>query len=158
MVTPCCAIQTWGHRHIITARRHHHRGSCCCFSLCHWCNWKNTVQSVTAENTQYNPSNSDCHWCRWKYMVWFIKQPLVHLKIYSTMRQTATVTSTAEKNTGQSVKQPLSLLQLKIHSTIRHTVTVTGTAENTLDNLSDSDHHWCSWKYIHLYCSEKKFS
>jgi len=46
------------------------------------------------------------------------------------MRQTATVTSTAEKNTGQSVKQPLSLLQLKIHCTICQTVTITDAAEN----------------------------
>ena len=95
IVTPRCAIQTWGHRHIITVRRHHHRGSCCCFSLCHWCNWKYRVQSVTAENTQYNPSQ---------------------LKIHSTIHHSwkYTIQSITAENTQYK------LPQLKIHSTIHH--------------------------------------
>ena len=154
IVTPRCAIQTWGHRHIITVRRHHHRGSCCCFSLCHWCNWKYRVQSVTAENTQYNPSqlkihsmihqtvtvtgadentwydSSNSHWYTWKYTEQCVKQrpSLVQLKIHLSNSHCH---CDSWKYTVQSVTQWLSLVQLKIHSTICQTATITGAAENT---------------------------
>ena len=52
----------------------------------------------TAENTQYNVSNSDRRWYSWKYTRQSVKQPLslLQLKINSTICHTVTVAGTAE--------------------------------------------------------------